>query len=103
MMNFGRGGKDALTTVLHPLGINVSDTDSSDCSSDTSLDSSSSSSLDDAPLQPILSRLYASVMNPVRTNVVGEKRVPDRRPPQSGWKKRTKLPYTTQMFESQII
>ena len=79
MMNFGRGGKDALTTVLRPLGINVSDTDSSDCSSDTSLDSSSSSSLDDAPLQHILSRLYA--MDPVRTSVVGEKRVSDRRLP----------------------
>ena len=97
-MNFGRGGKDALTTVLRPLGINVSDTDSSDCSSDTSLDSSSSSSLDDAPLQPILSSLYASVMDPVRTSVVGEKRVPDRRSPRSGWKKRTKLPYTSSMF-----
>ena len=95
-MNFGRGGKDALATVLRPLGINVSDTDSSGSSSDTSLDSSSSSSLDDAPLQPILPRLYS--MDPVRTSIVGEKRVSDRRHPRSGWKKRTKLSYISSMF-----
>jgi hypothetical protein len=111
MMNFGRGGKDALTTVLRPLGINVSDTDSYGSSSDTGLDSSSSSSLDDAPLQHILSRLYS--MDPVRTSVVGEKRVSDRRPPRevdgkNGPNFHIQAQFstgttTTQKFESQII
>ena len=90
----------------------MSDTDSSDSSSDTSLDSSSSSSLDDAPLQPILSRLYASVMDPVRTSVVGEKRVPTDVPHEVDGKNGLNFHIqaqcstgttTTQMFESQII